>query len=1157
MIGTGIDEPREAREEPAGDGWGPSDGGFATSQRQWSLVTIAAGGQMKRESERARAREGGCASRDDLVSVHRSQCMVCVYGHMEEHGAWSLVKWHKTHKCMLVAAELAANVAIAHRTRNGARLAPRPPTKHQRSKAAVDGAASLRVSLSAVREAKAVVVWANQGSAHPCVTGPEAFTHTLPPLGALFGRYNTPFTSSPFALHSPASALHTHTHIAHAAAQSVSLSPCSPRTHPHAATEDSRPPFRHAPRSRSHVVCHACGPPTRILPPNVAMPMWPFGRRGGKATRIKEGGPVAAAVAERQRPAAGSMPALRAHEFANRDVLRSSPARRQSTRSARRRRKSSRASASSLHDFEKDSPSLKPLEAQAHAAFAKEQGLPRHSVDDDITALPNQRRLEHSPHLRPISQQRGTIPYNFDSHENDSLSSLPTARERGRLQRPQSLRKPAYESSGLVRHLSTKKSKREHENLREEEIRAMSMPLPQKRPAGRSGDMLRRDSKKVKGTMNRRFERPESNISLPPEDSIHSSMSGSSDPRAFRVSALDMFSPRPTVRCSVGSQHYASGPDSSPLSNKSKTTAPRGRQPGSRDGSIERKDFDEKRAKRSSRIDDLADELDTGALRDIMERDKRRREKKRKADEERLRRRLERRAEKQRAATEVAPPAPGTPTTPRREAQGTIGLGIERNAPAPSHELMEDVQPSTPQRRPPPLASHFEENSQLPTPLESPIEEPVISNAQAVRYSRGSVSATHTRGPSNVSQMPELLSERLAHEIPVESIERAQDPTASGSLHAVETIDTVTTSKTGTNRRRSSEGRRMAIFASLFRRGKRQSQDQGRTTPSEVSFSNTSRESMSRHPLPAHLVALPPPPTAPIAIKRPSSVPRRTRSKFREDLPEFTPPDSRVQSPGIIHNSAIAARRRSQQPAGLIIESDSSGAARTDSPVSPGVPNAGLMSQSLASVDSEGSWLSGKPIKRSSNKSHLHSSLGSSTGPKTHEPFNASYEELGIPDDEYFRRLTPQPDEHRPSLLSNELQRKPSSEVMSPLETLEDDEAAPAMMESTEEQGELVHSSLGRQPTVVHRQARHKSTEGLLSFYNEDRPFSQETGDSAEMMEADSPTSDNEPVPVVQRARSVDLGKHHFRHLSAGSAKLLDIHKRTSTSSQNKLTHQE
>lgn len=690
----------------------------------------------------------------------------------------------------------------------------------------------------------------------------------------------------------------------------------------------------------------------------------------------------------------------------------------------------------------------------------------------------------------------------------------------------------------------------------------MSMPLPQKRPAGRSGDMLRRDSKKVKGSVNRRFERPDSNISLPAAGSVHSSMSGSSDPRAFRVSALDMFSPRPTIRCSTGSQYYAGGPDSSPTSNKSRSTAQRRRQLGSAEDD---KEFDEKRAKRSSRIDDLADELDTGALRDIMERDKRRREKKRKADEERLRRRLERRAEKQRAAAEAALATPGTPTTPRKEAQGTIGLGIAKDVPVPTHVPMEDVRPSTPQNRPTPLTApltpHYEENSQLPTPLESPIEEPVISNAQAVRYSRGSVSATHNRGPSNVSQMPELLSERLAQEIPVESIERAQDPAASGSLHAVDTIDTVTTAKSGPNRRRSSEGRRMAIFASLFRRGKRRSQEQGRTTPSEVSFSNTSRESMSRQPIPAHLVAPPPPPSAPITIKRPSSVPRRTRSKFREDLPEFTPPDSRVQSPEIIHNSTIAARRRSQPPAGLRVESTSSGAARTDSPVSPSAPNVGLMSQSMASVDSEGSWLSGRPIKRSSNKSQMRSSLGSSTAPKTHEPFNASYEELGIPDDEYFRRLTPQPDEHRPSLLSNELHRKASSTVMSPLSNpdavadVEDEEAPPMTARSEEEGAELVHSSIGRQPTVIYRQARVKSREGLLSFYHEDKTYPEDKRESAEIVDTDSPTSDNEPV--VQRARSVDLGKHHFRHLSAGSAKLLDIHKRSSTSSQAKLTQPE
>jgi hypothetical protein len=697
--------------------------------------------------------------------------------------------------------------------------------------------------------------------------------------------------------------------------------------------------------------------------------------------------------------------------------------------------------------------------------------------------------------------------------------------------------------SALIRRKSSKKQKREHDHIREEEIRAMTMPMPQKRPAGSSGGMLRRESKKVKGGLNHRLERPTSDVSLPLEESIHSSMSGNSDPRAFRVSALDMFSPRPTIRCSVGTQYYYNNVDTSPLSNKSKRDV-QGRR--TMTGKADMED------KRTSRIDDLANDLDAGALREILDRDKRRRDKKRKQEDERLRRRLERRAEKQKALE-----AGGTPATPRQEARGAIGLGIEKDTSTP----MEDVRPSTPPNRQrletASLATKEQGNSQLPTPLDSPVEEAVVSNAQAIRYSRGSVSGPHhSRGPSNISQMPELLSERFAQATPVESVEHTRDPTASGSLHAVDTVDTAATSRKSIGRRRSSESRRMGVFASLFRRGKRNSQDQGRTTPSEVSFSNTSRESMSRQPLPAHLI--PPIPTQPITIKRPSSVPRRTMSKFREDLPEFplSPPDSRMQSPEVTLGGAIAARRRSQQPADIRVESNSSGTgARTDSPVSPGVPNAGLMSQSLASVDSEGSWLSGKPLNRISNRSQFRSSVGSSSALKPNEEFSASYEELGVPDDEYFKRLTPQPDEHHLAPESTDLlATKASSTAMATqdqddLADSDDDEAAPTSSEPSEE--ELVHTIV-RHPTVIHRQPRVKSTEGLLSFFQAENVPSTVPTDTTEPTEGESPTSDHD-IGTVQRAQSVDFGKHHVRHLSAGSARLLDIQKRASASSQSKL----
>jgi hypothetical protein len=222
------------------------------------------------------------------------------------------------------------------------------------------------------------------------------------------------------------------------------------------------------------------------------------------------------------------------------------------------------------------------------------------------------------------------------------------------------------------------------------------------------------------------------------------------------------------------------------------------------------------------------------------------------------------------------------------------------------------------------------------------------------------------------------------------------------------------------------------------------------------------------------------------------------------------------------------------------------------------------MSQSLASVDSEGSWLSGKPMKRVSNKSHLRSSVGSANALKPSGDFNASYEELGIPDDEYFKRLTPQPDEQQRH--SDLLTKKPSSTAMAALDTANvDEETRTVQAKSSDE--ELVKGGVGRQPTIVHRQARVKSTEGLLSYYTADSSAAMGEQASVENIDGpadqESPTSEVEPAQI-QRAKSVDLGKHHSRQLSAGSAKLLDIParkasvdpKRSSTASQSTLPEQ-
>ncbi|KAF2703682.1 hypothetical protein K504DRAFT_451530 [Pleomassaria siparia CBS 279.74] len=864
------------------------------------------------------------------------------------------------------------------------------------------------------------------------------------------------------------------------------------------------------------------------------MPVWPFGRR--KPAKLKEGTAVADG-SERKRPAASNSDALKKVS---------------SRRNSRRKRMRSR-STTSMRDVDKFVPIvLPPLEPP----FGHIHPLLRPSVEDTTAlALPYAKHFAQSPHLRPVTQYDATR-YNF---QNTPHSSLPTARERGKLQRPQSLRRAVNEVI-LVRRKSTKK--REHDYVREEEIRAMStMPLSQKRPAGHIAGMLHRDSKKVKGALNHRLERPMSNTSLPIEDSIHSSTSGGSESRAFRVSAFDMFSPRPKLRYSVGSQYYYGGAGPSPTSDQEKGDVRRQQRiTFSRNGMDDR---------RSSRIDELADTLDAGALREIMDRDKRRQEKKKKADQDRLRRRLERRAEKQRLAEG------GTPASPRRDARGALGLGIDQeratSVPEPVHNVrpltpMEHVRASTPPRQPSRIetAVHVPttlQNNQLPTPLDSPVEEPVVSDAKAVHYSRGSVlPPVHAGGPSNTSQMPALLSEMVAQDSAIQAIEPAQDPKTSGSLHAVVTADTKSSTKSRFGRRRSSEGRRMSAFTSFFRRGsrKRDLQDASRpATPSEVSFSNTSRESMSRGPMPAHLVV---PPAAPVQIRRPSGAPHRTMSKFREDLPEFplSPPDSRMHSPEDASANAIAARPQSRPPPNARVYSNSPH--RTDSPVSPGVPATGIMSQSLASVDSEASWLSGKPLQRRSNKSHIRSSVGSSTL-KQNDEFNPSYEELGIPDDEYFPRPTLGLDErHKSETPADVLARKASSTVMV---ASDDEEQRRPIVQRTSEDENLVKIVIGRRPTIVHRQARHKSTEGLLSFCidkaDADKQWPEEQ--CAIVDEADhegsphsleSPlTLDGEPM-LLQRAHSVEVGKRHARKLSAGSAKLLDIPKRASTPTRTK-----
>jgi hypothetical protein len=87
--------------------------------------------------------------------------------------------------------------------------------------------------------------------------------------------------------------------------------------------------------------------------------------------------------------------------------------------------------------------------------------------------------------------------------------------------------------------------------------------------------------------------------------------------------------------------------------------------------------------KANKRIDDLADDLDAGELRELMERDQKRREKKKLADKIKMEKKIARRQEKQKAA-EATAVREGTPPPTNMErgvlGRDVVGLGIGTSA---------------------------------------------------------------------------------------------------------------------------------------------------------------------------------------------------------------------------------------------------------------------------------------------------------------------------------------------------------------------------------------------------------------------------------------------------------------------------------------------
>lgn len=822
------------------------------------------------------------------------------------------------------------------------------------------------------------------------------------------------------------------------------------------------------------------------------------------------------------------------------------------------------AAASAAPTASKSSPTRKDSQRYRRASQQEKPAMPfrYQGSRENVTALPGSRKLDQSPHLRPIDQEKPRIPYNFRPYAA-SQTSLQRQEATGKLQRPATLRskRSTTDYSVPTRRTSSRRSKKRDERMREEEIRMMSSPMPVPRRTAGDG-LLRKDSKKHHGGAGGR----DSHVSLPPQGSVHSSMSGPLEQRGWEVGSFAVFNPRPAVRLSGTPQYVVSS--SLPATGPGVLYHIESRNDDSRSGR------DGKQKTKSSRdtkrrlptVGDEADDLDSSDIRALMEREAKRRvrrdqerlekldrklksrggrergnsdKKRRDAADERRVEEARIRADEQLQAHRPAPPPTAVHPALRGDAlptdtneQTQIGLGIAK-ADEPLIDLTTDDEaaPENPfvdamEVLPPPQGEELQATAgaSASTPLETPFEDAVLETAQAVRMSQAytpPLSPVYQRGSAthSSSQLTEAIRQQsLSHQ------SMSHESMQSGS-------DAPKPPRIDFNERRSSDPpnlakeRRNGTWAAIFRRGGtfRRAADEGKTSPSEFSFSNTSRESMRNQPIPAHLID--PQAYRPPQVRRISGTPVRTMSRFKEDLDEMpvSPPDSRTQSPDVLPKAGIAGARFGDKPKAQPM--DIRGAAiRNNGPTSP--MRALPQSASMASVGSEGSWLASGSFKRQSHQSNPARPFS-----RRAADFSASYEDLGggDKDAEYF------------TTNAGSAVRPPSNPaIMSASPGDESGDEEDTTLTTPGEAPFAVHGSVRRQPTLVQRDSRLKSREGLVTEYASANIETVETPPD-DSLDRDSEASDDEPARL-ERARSVNTGNvRHSRQFSAGSARLLDV----------------
>lgn len=735
------------------------------------------------------------------------------------------------------------------------------------------------------------------------------------------------------------------------------------------------------------------------------------------------------------------------------------------------------------------------------------------------------------------------LPQNYIGKGNTALVKASRSYTQPAEQIPEWQRVPTLHKRSaqeMSRRKSSKKRKEEH--TRAAEIKALSATVPTRAATDVyfAGRPMKRESKKVREGLNRNLHNPSSDISLPTAESIRSSFSSDAEQStAYKVSPFYILAPRPTIRYSAGHPRYASGAS---LGSDHHETPKR--------KVSDRVTISPDKLKANKRIDDLADDLSAGELRELMERDQKRKEKKRAAEKIKMERKLAQRQEQQRDV-EAEAKRSGTPPPANLE-RGVLGREVPDQGVGTSTVVTSSKRRVSAGAKDGRSQSPVEAFEEIPTPKAQDAVDP-----NTISTGESKVSASQLPLPPTKQPNLEDVTEDKIPSSPIPVTQQKTEPDLTEILAPIPAVVTLDAASPTHPKRRISDGkyRTPQSWTSFFRRGSKSKRAQKLIPP--PSFSNTSRDSMqtSQASQSTSTVAHPVSQIGYTPVKLSSNIPKRTMSKFREDLPELpmSPPDSRMQSPEVDFVPPIP-KEFVDKKSGARLSSDDThmrydtptsgyrsveaGAVRDEAPnsadrsvdaPSPEPP----VSQSLASIDSEGSWLSGRRNSKrgSAQLSRPLRDSGSSYG-KRYRDYNESTEELGIAEDEYFSRLTPGFDDDR-SKRQSAGNPMPSS-----------DEEEGSSLASPIDSGKATWGAVARKPTVVHREPRAKSREGLLKEYDADS----DNEDSVEVVlegnQEREPSGESEVR--IQRATSVDLGSRHARHISAGSARLLDLKGRMS-----------